>query len=190
MATYDRRAHLHPEGQRKLRPGLCHGHPETDRRIITVGRTEYYYDPAAPKPNSLVPASNLLITNEAGEVLLIKRSDTGQWAIPGGKQEFGESAADCAVREAWEESGVRAEVTGFLGVYSNPNHIVAYTDGETRQQYEAVYLGHAIAGEPTRNEEADDVRWIRPDALDDYDIHPSMREQLEHYLSRAYPHLA
>ena len=154
-----------------------------------MGRTEYYYDPAAPKPNSLVPASNLLIANEAGEVLLIKRSDTGQWAIPGGKQEFGESAAECAVREAWEESGVRAEITGFLGVYSNPNHIVAYTDGETRQQYEAVYLGRPISGQPTRNEEADDVRWINPDALDSYDIHPSMREQLEHYLSKACPHL-
>jgi ADP-ribose pyrophosphatase YjhB (NUDIX family) len=154
-----------------------------------VGRTEYYYDPAAPTPNSLVPASNLLIINESGQVLLIKRSDTGQWAIPGGKQEFGESAAECAIREAEEESGVKAEITGFLGVYSNPNHIVAYTDGETRQQYEAAYIGRPVAGTPTTNDEADDVRWVHPDDFSSYDIHPSMLEQLGHYLAGDYPHL-
>ena len=106
-----------------------------------MGRTEHYNDPSAPKPNSLVPASNLLVVNDVGEILMMQRSDTGQWAIPGGKQEFGESAADCAIREGEEETGVLAEITGFLGVYSNPNHIVAYADGETRQQYEAAYIG-------------------------------------------------
>jgi 8-oxo-dGTP pyrophosphatase MutT (NUDIX family) len=159
------------------------------RKTTTVGRTEYYYDPVAPKPNSLVPASNLLAVNEADEILMIKRSDTGQWALPGGKQEFGESAAACAIREAEEETGVIAEITGFLGVYSNPNHIVAYTDGETRQQYEAAYIGRPIGGAPRINEEADDVRWIHPDDLGSYDIHPSMLEQLGHYLAGTYPYV-
>ena len=54
-----------------------------------MGRTEHYNDPSAPKPNSLVPASNLLVVNNVGEILMMQRSDTGQWAIPGGKQEFG-----------------------------------------------------------------------------------------------------
>lgn len=154
-----------------------------------MGRTEYYYDPAAPKANTLIPASNLLVVNDEGEILLQRRRDTGQWALPGGVQEIGESPAECAVRECEEETGIVAEVTGFLGVYSNPQHIVAYTDGEIRQQYEAVYIGRPIGGEPTVNDEADGVRWVQPGSLGDLDIHPSMHEQIGHFLADTYPYL-
>ncbi|MFD4533592.1 NUDIX hydrolase [Kitasatospora sp. NPDC058397] len=155
-----------------------------------AGRTEYYGDPDAPAANSLVPASNLLVQNEAGEILLQRRRDTGQWALPGGKQDIGESAADCAVRECEEETGIKAEITGLLGVYSNPGHIVVYSsNGEARQQFEVAYIGRPIGGIPTVNDEADGVRWVRPGDLDEYDIHPSMRQQIGHYLSGKYPYL-
>lgn len=154
-----------------------------------MGRTEYYYDPKAPKANTLIPASNLLVVDDDGAVLLQRRRDTGQWAVPGGVQNIGESPVQCAVRECEEETGILAEVTGFLGVYSNPSHIVAYTDGEIRQQYEAAYIGRPVGGSPTVNDEADGVRWVRPDELDAHDIHASMREQIDHYLSGNYPYL-
>ena len=154
-----------------------------------MGRVEYYDDPAAPAANALVPASNLLVTDDDGAILLQRRRDTGQWALPGGKQDIGESAADCAVRECLEETGIIAEVTGFLGVYSNPMHIVAYSDGEIRQQFEVAYIGRPIGGTPTINDEADGVCWVHPGDLDDYDIHPSMRQQIGDYLSGKYPYL-
>ncbi|WP_329400280.1 NUDIX domain-containing protein [Streptomyces melanogenes] len=154
-----------------------------------MGRTEYYYDPKAPKANTLIPASNMLVVNDKGEILLQRRRDTGQWALPGGAQDIGESPAQCAVRECEEETGVVAEVTGFLGVYSNPAHIVAYTDGEIRQQFEVAYIGRPMGGRPTINDEADGVRWVHPDDLGTLDIHPSMHEQIGHYLSGDYPHL-
>lgn len=154
-----------------------------------MGRTEYYHDPAAPKANSLIPASNLLVVNDEGAILLQRRRDTGQWALPGGAQDIGESAAECAVRECLEETGILAEVTGLLGVYSNPHHIVAYTDGEIRQQFEVAYIGRPIEGEPTINDEADGVRWVMPSDLDGYDIHESMRQQLGDFLSGSYPYL-
>jgi 8-oxo-dGTP pyrophosphatase MutT (NUDIX family) len=130
-----------------------------------MGRTEYYYDDRAPKANTLIPASNMLVVNSEGAILLQRRRDTGQWALPGGAQDFGETPAQCAVRECQEETGIIAEVTGFLGVYSNPRHIIEYTDGEIRQQYEAVYIGRPVGGASTVNDEADGVRWLRPDAL-------------------------
>lgn len=154
-----------------------------------MGRTEYYHDPKAPQANTLIPASNLLVVNDEGAILLQRRRDTGQWALPGGAQDIGESPARCAVRECAEETGIAAEVTGFLGVYSNPAHIIEYTDGEIRQQYEAAYIGRPLSGTPTVNDEADGVRWVRPEELDDLDIHPSMREQIGHYLSGNYPYL-
>lgn len=112
-------------------------------------RTEYYDDPAAPEANSLVPASNLLVEDDTGAILLQRRRDTGQWALPGGKQDIGESAAACAIRECLEETGIVAEITGLLGVYSNPAHIVAYSsNGEIRQQFEVAYIGRPPAVPP------------------------------------------
>jgi 8-oxo-dGTP pyrophosphatase MutT (NUDIX family) len=75
-----------------------------------MGRTEYLNDPTAPKPNSLVPAAGVLAVDDQGRVLLQRRRDTGQWAIPMGKQELGETVAQCAVRETLEETGVTVEV--------------------------------------------------------------------------------
>ncbi|UGT63907.1 NUDIX domain-containing protein [Nocardia asteroides] len=154
-----------------------------------MGRIEYYYDPQAPEPNSLVVACNLLVTDGAGAILLQRRRDTGQWALPGGAMNFGETAAECAIRECREETGITAEITGFLGVYSDPNHIVAYTDGEVRQQYENTYIGRPLSGEPTINDEADGVTFVAPRDLEGYDIHQSMRKQIGDYLSGNYPFL-
>ncbi|MBY8863454.1 NUDIX domain-containing protein [Nocardia sp. CA2R105] len=124
-----------------------------------------------------------------GAILPQRRRDTRQWALPGGAMDFGETAGKCAIRECREETGITAEITGFLGIYSNPNHIVAYTDGETRQQYENTYIGRPIEGEPTINDEADGVAFVQPEDLDDYDIHPSMRQQISDFLSGNYPYL-
>jgi 8-oxo-dGTP pyrophosphatase MutT (NUDIX family) len=152
-----------------------------------VGRVEYLNDPSAPRPNSLVPASGVLAVDGDGRLLLQRRRDTGQWAIPMGKQEFGETVAQCAVRETLEETGVTVEVTGILGVYSDPGHIVAYTDGEVRQEYEVILTGRPLSGEPAVNDEASDVAWFAPDELKGLDIHPTQWRQLRDWLDGTYP---
>lgn len=154
-----------------------------------MGRTEYLNDPAAPAPNTLVPACGILVVDEQGRVLLQRRRDTGQWAIPMGKQELGETPSQCAIRETEEETGVRAELHGILGVYSDPGHIVAYDDGEIRQEWELIMLGGPVSGRPTVNGEASDVRWFTPAALDGLDIHPTQWRQLRDWLDGTYPHL-
>ncbi|WP_282795211.1 NUDIX domain-containing protein [Streptomyces sp. CC224B] len=152
-----------------------------------MARTEYWNDPKAPKPNTLIPASNLLVVRDDGALLLQRRRDTGQWALPGGVQDIGESPVQCAVRECEEETGIIAEVTGLLGVYSPPGHVVAYSDGEIRQAYEVTYIGKPVGGKPTVNEEADGVRWVLPEDLDSLDIHVSMRIQIGDFLRGQYP---
>jgi 8-oxo-dGTP pyrophosphatase MutT (NUDIX family) len=154
-----------------------------------VSRTEYWNDPAAPPPNSLVPACGILAVDGQGRLLLQRRRDTGQWAIPMGKMELGETPTGCAIRETEEETGVLTEVTEILGVYSDPGHIVAYGDGEIRQEYEVILLGRPVGGTPTANDEASDARWVAPADLDGLDIHPTQRRQLADYLTHAYPHV-
>ena len=154
-----------------------------------MSRVEYWNDPQAPVANSLVPACGVLAVDEQGRLLLQRRRDTGQWALPMGKMEIGETPTQCAVRETREETGVIVRVTGLLGIYSDPQHIVAYGDGEIRQEYEVILLGQPIGGEPTVNDEAIDVRWVRWDSLDELDIHPTQRRQINHYMTREYPHI-
>ena len=154
-----------------------------------MGRTEYLNDPTAPKPNNLVPAAGVLACDEDGRVLLQRRRDTGQWAIPMGKQELGETVAQCAIRETREETGVTVEVTGILGIYSDPGHIVAYTDGEVRQEYEVILLGRPVSGQPAANDEASDVGWFTVAELDSLDIHPTQWRQLRDWLSGTHPRI-
>jgi len=154
-----------------------------------VGRVEYWNDPAAPKPNSLVPACGILAVDDLGRVLLQRRRDTGQWAIPMGKQELGETPSQCAIRETQEETGVLTEITGILGVYSDPGHIVAYTDGEIRQEWELILLGRPVSGSPAVNDEASDVRWVTVGDLESLDIHPTQWRQLRDWLDGSGSHV-
>ena len=154
-----------------------------------MGRVEYWNDPAAPKPNSLVPACGILAVDDLGRVLLQRRRDTGQWAIPMGKQELGETPSQCAIRETQEETGVLTMITGILGVYSDPGHIVAYTDGEIRQEWELILLGRPVSGSPAVNDEASDVRWVAPADLESLDIHPTQWRQLRDWLNGSGPHV-
>jgi 8-oxo-dGTP pyrophosphatase MutT (NUDIX family) len=154
-----------------------------------MGRVEYWNDPAAPKPNSLVPACGVLAADDSGRALLQRRRDTGQWAIPMGKQELGETPSQCAIRETLEETGVLTELTGILGVYSDPGHIVAYSDGEVRQEWELIFLGRPVSGTPTVNDEASDVRWVALGDLEALDIHPTQWRQLRDWLTWAWPHV-
>ena len=69
-------------------------------------RIDYYDDPAAPKANSLVPSVNVVVVNDVGEILMIRRSDNDNWAVPGGAIDLGESMVEAAIRETLEESGI------------------------------------------------------------------------------------
>ncbi|MEW9553839.1 NUDIX domain-containing protein [Nonomuraea sp. NPDC050783] len=154
-----------------------------------MGRVEYWNDPDAPKANSLVPACGTVTVDESGRILMQCRRDTGQWALPMGKMEIGETPSQCAVRETEEETGVRVEPVGILGIYSDPGHIVAYTDGEIRQEYEVMLIARPVGGRPEANDEASDVRWVEPGELPALDIHPTQWRQLNDYLEKRHPHV-
>jgi ADP-ribose pyrophosphatase YjhB (NUDIX family) len=68
----------------------------------------------------ILTAANVVIVNEKNEVLLQQRSDSGLWGLPGGLMELDDSIEQCAIREAKEELGIDVELTGFLGVFTNP----------------------------------------------------------------------
>ncbi|WP_038841256.1 NUDIX hydrolase [Salinispora arenicola] len=155
-----------------------------------MARTEHYHDPNAPRANSIVVAVSIYVRDEHGRVLLIQRTDNGLWSLPGGGQEIGESVAGTAVRETREETGIRVEVTGIVGVYSDPGHVVAYSDGEIRQQFSLCFRAVPVSGTPTPSDESRDVRWVARDELAVYDVHPSTLLRITHgYEERPQPYI-
>lgn len=146
-------------------------------------KRDYLDDPNAPSPNSLVVAVGAVVRRSDGAILLIKRGDNGLWALPGGAQDLGESTTEAVVREVREETGIQVRVTGLVGIYSDPRHVVAYDDGEVRQEFSIVFKAEPIGGEPRPSAESVSVDWVPPDRVSELEVHPSMRLRIDHGLA-------
>ena len=145
-----------------------------------VGRVDYYHEPGAPAANSIVPSVTVAVRDERGRILLIHKIDNDSWALPGGAVDLGESVVEAAVREVAEETGVMIEVTGLVGIYSDPGHVMAYDDGEVRQQFSVCFSARLISGEARPDDtETKAVRWVDPSEVPTMDIHPSMRRRID-----------
>jgi ADP-ribose pyrophosphatase YjhB (NUDIX family) len=147
-------------------------------------RTDYLNDTDAPKANSVVPAVSAIVTDAKGGILLILRTDNGYWSIPGGGLNPGESVAQAAAREVKEETGIDCEVTGLVGIYSDPNHVAAYDDGEVRQEFSICFTTHMTGGSLATSNESALVEFVTPDAIPDLRMHPSIRLRVQHYLEK------
>jgi 8-oxo-dGTP pyrophosphatase MutT (NUDIX family) len=84
------------------------------------------------------------VVNDEGALLVIHRSDN--WAFPGGTMDLGESLVTAAVREIKEETGIDCEITGLVGIYTDPKHIIFYTsNGEARQECSVLFTARPPA---------------------------------------------
>ncbi len=147
-------------------------------------RIDFYDDPSAPRATSLVPAANAVVTNDAAEILLIRRSDNGNWALPGGGMDLGESLPETAVRETAEETGIDVEIIGLVGIFTDPRHVILYTsDGEVRQEFSVVFAARPVGGSLTTSEETPEVRWVPVSEVGSLSMDRSMRMRLDHFLT-------
>lgn len=155
-----------------------------------TGRVDYWADPAAPKPTSRKPSASVIVRNSAGDLLLLRRADSGRWTIPTGGLKKNETLTQCVVRECREETGLDIEVTSLVGVFSDPRHVIAYADGEVRQPVNTCFSAQVIGGTLTTTKEASEVSWVSPARLEDYDIHPAILRRIIHGLrDNSLPHV-
>jgi 8-oxo-dGTP pyrophosphatase MutT (NUDIX family) len=149
-------------------------------------KIDYHDDPAAPEPNSLVPAVSVVVARDDGAILLICRTDNGTWALPGGAIELDESVRQAAIRETLEETGIDCEITGLAGIYSDPGHVIHYTSNdEVRREFSIVLTARPVAGQPTPSAESREVRWVGPEDLGGYTMDRSMRKRVDDYLRQS-----
>jgi ADP-ribose pyrophosphatase YjhB (NUDIX family) len=133
----------------------------------------------------MVPSVNVVVVSDAAEILLIRRSDNDNWALPGGAIDLGESVTQAAIREAKEETGIDCEITGLVGIYTDPKHIILYTsNGEARQEFSIVLTARPTGGNPRPSDESTEVRWVPSSEVRSHGMDRSMRLRIEHYLER------
>lgn len=112
----------------------------------------------------LTSALSVVIVDD--QVLLVRRSDTGEWLVPGGIVEPGEFAADAAERELLEETGVSGKVEKMLLVTTGEP--VEYPNGDRCQFLLLIFQCRYVGGTPTPDlDESTDARWFDLDALPD-----------------------
>jgi ADP-ribose pyrophosphatase YjhB (NUDIX family) len=121
---------------------------------------------------------------------MIERTDNGLWALPGGAQDIGESVVEAAQRKVIEETGIEIEITGLSGIYSDPRHVIAYNNGEVRQEFSICFLAKMTGGELRTSSESRQARRVPASQLENQNMHPSMRLRVVHGLQgRKIPYL-
>ena len=136
--------------------------------------------PPHGKPGKETPrvAVGALVRRE-GKVLLVRRGNPpqqGQWAVPGGSVDWGETLQQAAEREVLEETGIRVRAGGMIWVF---DLVDRDEGGEVRFHYVIVDLSaHYVAGRVRPSGDADEARWLEAEDLAGIDLSPSTRDLL------------
>jgi 8-oxo-dGTP pyrophosphatase MutT (NUDIX family) len=104
--------------------------------------------------------------------------------------DLGERLAETVIREVREETGLDVDITGVVGIYSDPGHVIEYDDGEVRQEFNVCFTARMIGGRLSFSAESTELRWVTPAELDALPMHQSIRLRIRHYLERrAVPYI-
>lgn len=118
-----------------------------------------------PKPITPLVGCDVFIVNDLGQVLLIKRSDNGLWALPGGCQELGETPVECAVREAAEETGFVIRITRLMGVFSSTRYPYVHYPWKDNEFTHVLFGAVIEGGAPAPSAETPELGFFGADAL-------------------------
>ena len=163
----------------KLKPGFAN---QSKNTAIEMARRDYFYDSEAPKPNSIRPAAAVALFDSDSNILLLRRKDNDKWTMPGGTLDFGESLTHCAIREVREETGLQIRITGLIGTYTDPRILIAYSDGEVRQEFTFVYAAEIESGQLEIDDESKEAAWVPLSSAAEPPLADSQRRRLKDVL--------
>ncbi len=127
----------------------------------------------------LIPAAAALVEDDSGRLLLVRRSDTHQWAAVGGAVDPGESPEQAAVREAAEETGLVITIDRLVGVVGGGEFELTYPNGDRVAYISTVYSAHATSGEiRVDDDEVIEASWFTIAEVKALDLQPFTRALL------------
>lgn len=136
------------------------------------------------KTQAIRPSVSGVVFRE-GRLLLQRRADNGQWGLPGGSVEIGETVTAALAREVQEETGFEVTIGRLVGVYSDPrSQIVRYPDGRVWHYVNLCFLCDLAGGDPRPAPgETLALEWFAPEALP-ADLVPAHRQRIADALRR------
>ena len=129
------------------------------------------------------PSVACLIRDEEGRILFVQHVE-GRWTFPAGAVDPGETPADAARREAWEEAGIVVQPLRIAGVFGGDPHFRGrYANGDEVAWVTTLFEARIESGEPKpSDDETADVRWLTPGEAAQLALSPATRWMLERFL--------
>lgn len=122
----------------------------------------------------------VLIENEKGDVLLQRRSDTGEWCVPGGALEPGETYIEAATRELSEEVGIKVSGLKLFGLYSGADREIHYPNGDVVYSLSVIFITRSFTGEISDSDsEVLEHRFFDKDSIPKELFYPDARPILD-----------
>lgn len=142
--------------------------------------TQVLYGPRLGREGQIrVGCSATIFDQNREKVLLTQRTDNGRWCLPGGGMESGESAAEACEREVWEETSLTVRVTRLIGVYSNPDQLVIYPDGNKAFFVVMSFEAEIINGELGLSDETTAFGYFSLPEMDSLLMHGLHKQRVE-----------
>ena len=146
--------------------------------------TQVLYGQRISKQGKLRLGCSASIFDEQGRIFLTRRADNGQWCLPGGGMESGESVTEACEREVWEETSLRIQVKRLVGVYSHSDQLVVYPDGNKAHIVALHFEAEIISGQPSLSNETTDFGYFGIDEIQNLDFLGRHRERILDTLER------
>ena len=140
--------------------------------------TQVLYGERISRQGQLRLGCSAVIFDEHGRIFLTRRTDNGQWCLPGGGMDAGESVAEACEREVWEETGLRVRVKRLVGVYSHSDQLVVYPDGNKAHIVALHFEAEVISGEPGLSNETTDFGYFTEDQIQGLEFLGRHRERI------------
>lgn len=142
-------------------------------RQLTYAAERMLLNTPLPPRDRHIAAATAFVRNQAGLILLINSPARG-WEMPGGIIEAGEDLHQGAVREVWEETGIRADL-----------HTLAFVNSSISPPSKFIFglMGDYVDGEPTPSPESTEVVWVTLDEAQQYINSPIILDRLERFLN-------
>jgi 8-oxo-dGTP pyrophosphatase MutT (NUDIX family) len=143
-----------------------------------IKMTKVLYGERISRQGELRLGCSAAIFDAQRRILLTRRADNGQWCLPGGGMDAGESAAEACEREVWEETGLRVRVTRLVGVYSYPDQLVVYPDGNKAHIVALHFETEILSGAPTLSNETTDFGYFTLEEIDGLEMFGRHKERI------------
>jgi len=140
--------------------------------------TQVRYGDRLGKQGKIRLGCSAAIFDESQRVLLTKRHDNGQWCLPSGGLEPGESATEACEREVLEETGLSVRVKRLVGVYSHPDQLVVYPDGNKFQIVALHFEAEVTGGELGLSDETSDFGYFTMEEVEGLEMLGRHKERI------------